>query len=144
MCSFGISFSDDFSGMQKAPRGFCPARLKIGLLSERIFSDRSVWSVEQYLRHWRETARRCVEDKQSVIFCSSLSKRNADLWVGIYEGETVKFYSFMTQLSDVIIDGIAIYPKSSFSAFVGEPSSEWSCWEVPSAYLKCLADGAEV
>ena len=143
MCSFGISFSGDFLGMEGIPRGFRPARLIIGSLSERISSDQSVWSVEQYLRHWSETAKRCVDGKANALFCSSLSKKNADLWVGVYEGDTVKFYSFVTRISYIRIVGTSIAPKKSFWDLDGEPSTEWSRWEVPIAYLKCLADNVK-
>jgi hypothetical protein len=140
MCNFRLSFSDDFSGMEVAPPGYSPVKLTLGSFSERMFSDQSVWSVADYRLHWRDTAKYCVENKQNVIFCSSLSKATADLWVAVYGGETVKFYSVMTKVSRLVVDQTMISPKASFSDFLGEPSTNWSCWEVPTAYLECFAD----
>ena len=142
MCNFGLSFSDDFSGMGRPPKGFVPARLTLGDFSERVFCDEAVWTISDYSRHWRETATRCVDGKRSALFCSSLSHDNADLWIGINLGEIVRFFDLMTPVDLLNVDGPIIEPRKSFDEFLGEPSPEWSIWEVPTAYLRCLADRA--
>jgi len=66
---------------------------------------------------------------------------NAALWIGIPKGDIVLFYNRISKASDLKIDKLTISPKKSFSEFIGKPSPKWSCWEVPLANLKRLADG---
>lgn len=142
MCKFGISFASENHNEFDVPESFIPARVHFGLICETVLVDQSMWAVNQYMSHWAETARRCLEENVNILFCSSLGEDNADLWVGIYGAEVMSFYNFVTPISDLKIEDLVILPKFSFASFVGELSSEWSRWEVPTSYLTCVAQNS--
>lgn len=140
MTKFGISFqSKNAKTSHVPPRGFSLARLSIGSLSETIYSDQSIWSEGDYLTHWKKTASRCISDRESVVFCSSLSQNNANVWPAILLEDVLRFYSFVSPISDLLVVDYCIFPRASFETFMGERSDDWSSWEVQIGELKSLA-----
>jgi hypothetical protein len=141
MAGFGIRFSGEIRGTVETPVGFCASEISLGDHKEICFSDCSKWNPGNYVEHWRLSAKELVNDNAPKLFCSSLETMNAALWIGIPKGDIVLFYNRISKASDLKIDKLTISPKKSFSEFIGKPSPKWSCWEVPLANLKRLADG---
>lgn len=121
------------------PPGHVPAELTIGSFSERTFVDISMWSRDDYLEHWRETARRCLTERSDVVFCASISKSKREsvmLWPAFWRNDSVVFFNWLARRSSLRISGLKIFLKARMS----EPVGEVSRWEVPAAYLERLAN----
>lgn len=100
--------------------------------------DLSVWSRDEYLEHWRQTARRCVSERTDVLFCSSISKSRRELvvlWPAFWHGETVVLFNWFVKRSSLRISGLKILLKDRMS----ESGSNASRWEVPVKRLTILA-----
>ena len=141
MAGFGIRFSGEITGAIATPAGFFASEVSLGEHKEICFSDCSIWNPEDYIIHWRLSAKALLDDNLPKLFCSSLERINAALWIGIPKGGVVLFYNRISKVSDLKVYNLTISPKSSFSEFVGKPSPKWSCWKVPLADLKRWADG---
>lgn len=139
MCKFGISFSGDFSDMLMCPNGFVPIEIRLGETLERAFCDLSVWSMDDYRKHWKETCKQLMFDDTFGLFCSSMSRRDADIWLARKVGDQVLLFNSITHRRELVIDGYIIRFKTGFEEFFKDASPDWSHWELPLGYLKCFA-----
>lgn len=151
MCSFGLSFIAE-SETQAAhaqrlriPPTFRCARITLGDFSETTYSDTTVWSVADYEAHRRITSRRCVEQHENVIFCSSISADTAELaelWVCFRDEASVQIQNVRAKRSKFIVDGSRVGWKWHDWRWRARrrPLPNASVWTVPIGYLKCLAE----
>ena len=127
---FGRTFLPDDHEKPRQPMGFVVARVSLGVFSERLFCDESVWNADDYISHWRISAQRCVDGSEGELFCSSLSRGEADLHVGVRNGRDLTFDQMHVPTSQLSIDGGLVRPVALFSYFVGVSSPAWSRWDV--------------
>lgn len=136
MCSFGLSFDVGKPLKIQPPQGYAAGTLTLGDFSEIVFSDLSIWSKEQYLEHWQASARDALKGGEYNLFCSSLGKKSADIWISFSGDGTFRFYHLMMLMSQIRILDDKLIVSVDPSLEEGEIDFG-SRWIVPAPYISC-------
>jgi hypothetical protein len=64
---------------------------------ETVFCNLAIWSSANYASHWHDGALKCLAERQPLLFCTDLTKRNATVFAAFPEGDGYAFEQWVIQ-----------------------------------------------
>lgn len=107
------------------PAGFQAGWVRINDLDETIFYSTTIWSREEYIQHWRDTAGRLASGADFAAFCTDLSTDNASMFAGFRSFDCVWFEEWIMPRSALTVKGRCIAPIAAAARSVDGEASLW-------------------
>ncbi len=136
MASFGF-FPREARTSSPPPHGYAAANVRIGQLNETIFVSLSMWTIEDYLNHWKKTAHHCTSKPDTVLLCSDLAPENASVFVGFSAQDGYDFEEWIIPRARLTVDGPRIAKRGVWKL---APEAGASRWHVADGVIKQFAD----
>ncbi len=124
MNTFGFFPGEPATPQEQLP-GYAVAGVRIGRLHETVFSSLSFWSIEDYVQHWRQTARQCLARPTLVLFCTDLTPKLVCAFVGFPADRGVDFEEWIIPRKDLTVDGTTVSFRKPGTVTRETGSSTW-------------------
>ena len=108
MIRFGFFPNQPRAGSVSPPPGYAAGSVRIGDLDETVFSNLSIWTVQQYLEHWRQSAVRCIEEHAPVLFCTDLTVENVCVFAAFPASGAYDFEEWVMPRKHVEVRGASM------------------------------------
>jgi len=126
MSGFGFFPRNAAEGSVAPPLGYAAATVRIGELVETVFCDLSIWTIDDYVNHWRDQASKCVSEARHFLFCTDLTKQSATVFVAFPEGDGYVFEQWIIRRRDFTVSGVSLTLNNSGDTVrVGDDTSSW-------------------
>lgn len=106
-----IDFAFDSNSRNIIELSFFPAVIRIGSVVEHVWCDKCTWSIEDYSMHWKMSREILLNKMEPVIFCSSLGKKDVEVWIGDPTDDRVFFYNIIAKKEDIKLDGLFVISR---------------------------------
>lgn len=134
MSRFGFFPRDAAEGSVAPPRGYAAATVRVGELVETVFCDLSIWTIDDYVNHWREGASKCIAEARPFLFCTDLTKRNATVFAAFPQGDGYACEQWIIRRRDFTVSGMNLtLNRSTDMVRGGGDTSSWWTDRVPIA-----------
>lgn len=126
MSGFGFFPRDVAEGSVAPPRGYAAATVRLGELVETIFCDLSIWTIDDYVNHWRDRASRCVSEARPFLLCTDLTKQAATVFAAFPEGDGYTFEQWVIRRRDFTVSGVGLTLNNAGDMVPGgDDTSSW-------------------
>lgn len=140
MQAFGFFPGEPATPQDKVPRGYAVGGARVGCLHETVFCNLATWSIADYLQHWRQAARQCVAQTETVLFCTDLAPKHSCAFVGFASEAGYEFEQWIIPRKDLSVVGTSLGFQPTRST-ARQPGA--STWHVDLDVIRQFAEAAD-